>query len=125
MDEVRYQQESLAQRRLLVTLACHGAGKSLVYSGDVALALQLPHRLVKDRIEACYPALRLPAGQQVQRVRCKRRRHTRQLHGYLLPLPALLQVLIPFKPWASFPLWEWPVLLHACYGDGPYHATLN
>ena len=125
MDDVRYQKMSLAQRQILLKMALYNAEVAPVYSGDIALALQLPHRLVKDRIEVCYPALCSTCGGDLWPERHKRTKIERQMRGYMIPLPAVLRVLLPYKPWASFAVWEWNVILHTCYGSGSYCDTLN
>lgn len=124
MDQ-RYQQVAQNERKFLFLVAQSSTGTMPVYSGDVALALHLRHRLVKDRIEAFYPALRATFGKRVMRIQQKRSSDTRALNGYMLPLQALLQVLIPYQPWTCFDRCEQLPIMYMCYGDGPWKDTLN
>jgi hypothetical protein len=126
MNQARYQKESLAQRKLLFQMAFHGTGDTPGYSGDVALALQLPHRLVKDRIEAFYPASHRTYRGKIWPIRHKRTRDTRQMSGYMLPLRAALQVLSPYLQADLFAAGEeHAAVIHATYGSGLYRDTLN
>jgi hypothetical protein len=83
-------QEELDFHRLL---AQRGSPSCPVYSGDIAAAFQIRHRILKDYIEGQYGELRRAYGKKVRRVAHKRSEGARAMNGYLLPLRAIMQVL--------------------------------
>jgi hypothetical protein len=125
MDQAIYQRKSQLQRRVLFTLAAKASEDAPVYSGDIALALQLRHRFVKDQIEAFYPALRCTYGREIWVERHKRSWSERQMNGYTLPLRAALQVLCPYLDVSLFAEEKQAAIIHAIYGRGSYRDTLN
>jgi hypothetical protein len=98
-----------------------------VYSGDVAAALQIRHRVLKDLIEANYSQLRVTAGAHVHRVHHKRKGMVRAMNGYLLSLHSVLQVLYNagcIQPDVIPELCQ-PEFLHTCLCSERFVDCLN
>ncbi len=85
-----FSQQELDFYRLL---ARKGSPSCPVYSGDVAAAFQIRHRFLKDCIEGELGELRRAYGKKVHRVSHKRSGYARAMHGYILPLQAVMQIL--------------------------------
>src|ERR1700730_4044320 len=108
----RWSYNELSQHFFTLHQAIAHRGESMlpVFSGDWSVLLRLPHRVVKDVIEAHFRELRQAYGRKIQVVRYKRR-GCRAMRGYLLPFQAMVQ-LLPYFGEASATLMHLPEFLY-------------
>ncbi len=120
-----YEEESQDEFDFILEVGLSGKALTPVYSGDIALALQIPHRCVKDLIEQHYWELRMAYGRCVRVTRQKRGKCLRAMHGYMLPMKAVLQLLTHAEGDSLSRLFHEPRALYACFSDGRFSVSLN
>ena len=120
-----YERESEQEREFLQDVAVGGNTSIPVYSGDVAMGLQMSHRSLKDCIEQQYGALRTAYGKKVHRVVHKRNGWARALNGYVLPFRAVMQVLSQSHAMSHIPEKSRSAFLYGCFSPHRFLDQLN
>jgi hypothetical protein len=119
-----YDDASKQAYHMLLVSAQKGRASLPTYSGDVALALRLSHREVKQAIETRYALLRSTYGRRVHRIYHKKSHTLRPMNGYILPLQAVLQLIATNG--SMHPCLHLPEVLFVSYsGAGIFADSLN